>query len=392
MTLKKIKEDVFWAGAIDWNRRLFDSLIPIPDGTSYNAYIISGKEKTALLDTVDPSMKHVLLEHLKEIKNIDFIISHHAEQDHSGSIPDVLERYSSAKVITSSKGKPMLIEHLHIPEHLIETVEDGARLELGGKTLEFIYTPWVHWPETMVSYLHEDKILFTCDLFGSHLATSELYCKDEWRVCEAAKRYYAEVMMPFRANIKKHLEKLLKYNIEIIAPSHGPLYNNIQCITKSHEDWVSDTVKNEVIIPYVTMHGSTQLMVDYLTDLLSAKGIKVEKFDLTVTDLGKLAISLVDAATMIIGSPTVLTGAHPIVISAAFLANALRPKLKFISIIGSYGWGGKMIEDIQKTIPNLKVQLLEPVLVKGKPDEQAYKAIERLADEIAMKHRELNIL
>jgi flavorubredoxin len=392
MTLKKIKEDVFWAGAIDWNRRLFDSLIPIPDGTSYNAYIISGKEKTALLDTVDPSMKHVLLEHLKEIKNIDFIISHHAEQDHSGSIPDVLERYSSAKVITSSKGKPMLMEHLHIPEHLIETVEDGARLELGGKTLEFIYTPWVHWPETMVSYLHEDKILFTCDLFGSHLATSELYCKDEWRVCEAAKRYYAEVMMPFRANIKKHLEKLLKYNIEIIAPSHGPLYNNIQCITKSHEDWVSDTVKNEVIIPYVTMHGSTQLMVDYLTDLLSAKGIKVEKFDLTVTDLGKLAISLVDAATMIIGSPTVLTGAHPIVISAAFLANALRPKLKFISIIGSYGWGGKMIEDIQKTIPNLKVQLLEPVLVKGKPDEQAYKAIERLADEIAMKHRELNIL
>ena len=392
MTLKKIKEDVFWAGAIDWNRRLFDSLIPIPDGTSYNAYIISGKEKTALLDTVDPSMKHVLLEHLKEIKNIDFIISHHAEQDHSGSIPDVLERYSSAKVITSSKGKPMLIEHLHIPEHLIETVEDGARLELGGKTLEFIYTPWVHWPETMVSYLHEDKILFTCDLFGSHLATSELYCKNEWRVCEAAKRYYAEVMMPFRANIKKHLEKLLKYNIEIIAPSHGPLYNNIQCITKSHEDWVSDTVKNEVIIPYVTMHGSTQLMVDYLTDLLSAKGIKVEKFDLTVTDLGKLAISLVDAATMIIGSPTVLTGAHPIVISAAFLANALRPKLKFISIIGSYGWGGKMIEDIQKTIPNLKVQLLEPVLVKGKPDEQAYKAIERLADEIAMKHRELNIL
>jgi len=392
MTLKKIKEDVFWAGAIDWNRRLFDSLIPIPDGTSYNAYIISGKEKTALLDTVDPSMKHVLLEHLKEIKNIDFIISHHAEQDHSGSIPDVLERYSSAKVITSSKGKPMLMEHLHIPEHLIETVEDGARLELGGKTLEFIYTPWVHWPETMVSYLHEDKILFTCDLFGSHLATSELYCKDEWRVCEAAKRYYAEVMMPFRANIKKHLEKLLKYNIEIIAPSHGPLYNNIQCITKSHEDWVSDTVKNEVIIPYVTMHGSTQLMVDYLTDLLSAKGIKVEKFDLTVTDLGKLAISLVDAATMIIGSPTVLTGAHPIAISAAFLANALRPKLKFISIIGSYGWGGKMIEDIQKTIPNLKVQLLEPVLVKGKPDEQAYKAIERLADEIAMKHRELNIL
>ncbi|MGB9736464.1 MAG: FprA family A-type flavoprotein [bacterium] len=392
MSLKKIRDNVFWAGAIDWDRRLFDSLIPIPDGTSYNAYLVYGKDKTALIDTVDPSMTHVLMDNLKEVKHIDFVISHHAEQDHSGSIPAVLEKYTNARVITSSKGKPMLIDHLHIPADRIDVVEDGYKLDLGGKTLEFIYTPWVHWPETMVSYLHEDKILFTCDLFGSHLATSELYCKEEWKVCEAAKRYYAEVMMPFRANIKKHMEKLTKYNIEIIAPSHGPLYNNIDCIIKSHENWVSDKLENLVIIPYVSMHGSTQLMVDYLTDLLSFAGIKVEKFDLTVTDLGKLAISLVDTATMVIGSPTVLTGAHPIVISAAFLTNALRPKLKFISIIGSFGWGSKMIEDIQKTIPNLKAQMLDPVLVKGKPDEQAYKAIEKLANEIIAKHRELGIL
>ncbi len=392
MGLKKIKDNVFWAGAVDWNRRLFDSLIPIPDGTTYNAYLIYGKDKTILLDTVDPSMTHMLMDNLKEIKNIDFIISHHAEQDHSGSIPAVLEKYGNAKVVTSLKGKPMLIDHLHISDNRIVTVEDGAKLELGGKTLEFIYTPWVHWPETMVSYLHEDKILFTCDLFGSHLSTSGLYCKEEWKVSEAAKRYYAEVMMPFRTNIKKHLERLAKYNTEIIAPSHGPLYNNPEWILKSHAKWVSDDVSNKVIIPYVSMHGSTQLLVDHLTDALAAQGIQVEKFDLTVTDLGKLAIALVDTATMVIGSPTVLTGAHPIVISAAFLANALRPKLKFASIIGSFGWGGKMIEDIQKTIPNLKVQMLEPVLIKGKPDAQAYIAVERLAQEIATKHRELNIL
>ncbi|MCL4477584.1 MAG: FprA family A-type flavoprotein [Deltaproteobacteria bacterium] len=392
MGLKKIKDNVFLAGAVDWDRRLFDSLIPIPDGTSYNAYLIYGKNKTALLDTVDPSMTDMLMQNLKDVKNIDFIISHHAEQDHSGSIPAVLNRYGNAQVITSSKGKPMLIDHLHIPEDRIATVEDGAKLDLGGKTLEFIYTPWVHWPETMVSYLHEDKILFTCDLFGSHLALSELYCKEEWKVCEAAKRYYAEVMMPFRANINKHLERLAKYSTEIIAPSHGPLYNNIDCIVKSHTKWVADTVSNEVIIPYVSMHGSTQLLVDYLTDALTGKGIKVERFDLTVTDLGKLAISLVDAATMVMGSPTVLSGAHPIVMSAAFLANALRPKLKFASIIGSYGWGGRMIEDIQKTIPNLKIQMLENVLIKGKPDAQAYSAVERLANEIAAKHHEINIL
>ncbi len=391
MGLKKIKDNVFWAGAVDWDRRLFDSLIPIPDGTSYNAYLIYGKDKTVLLDTVDPSMTGTLMQNLKDVQNIDFIVSHHAEQDHSGSLPAVLGKYSNAKVITSSKGKTMLMDHLHIPDDRIVTVEDGAKLELGGKTLEFIYTPWVHWPETMVSYLHEDKILFTCDLFGSHLSVSGLYCKEEWKVCEAAKRYYAEVMMPFRANIKKHLERLAKYSTEIIAPSHGPLYNNIDCIVKSHMQWVSDTVGNEVIIPYISMHNSTQLLVDYLTDALVAKDIRVERFDLTVTDLGKLAISLVDAATMVLGSPTVLTGAHPIVISAAFLANALRPKLKFASIISSYGWGGKMIEDIQKTIPNLKAQMLEPVLIKGKPDAQAYNAIDRLANDIAAKHQELNI-
>ncbi|MCL4557204.1 MAG: FprA family A-type flavoprotein [Deltaproteobacteria bacterium] len=392
MGLKKIKDNVFWAGAVDWDRRLFDSLIPIPDGTSYNAYLIFGKDKTALLDTVDPSMTDVLMQNLKDVKSIDFIISHHAEQDHSGSIPAVLGRYGNAKVVTSSKGKALLVDHLHIPDDRIVTVEDGARLDLGGRTLEFIYTPWVHWPETMVSYLHEDKILFTCDLFGSHLAVSGLYCEEEWKVCESAKRYYAEVMMPFRTNIKKHLERLAKYDTAIIAPSHGPLYNNIDCIVKAQTQWVSDAVSNEVIIPYVSMHGSTRLLVDYLTDALAARGIKVERFDLTVTDLGKLAIALVDAATVVIGSPTVLTGAHPIVISAVFLANALRPKLKFSSIVGSYGWGGRMIEDIQKTMPNLKAQMLEPVLVKGKPDAQAYSAVERLAQDIAAKHHDMNIL
>ncbi len=391
MEPKEIKENIFWMGAIDWDRRLFDALIPIPDGTSYNAYMIYGKDKTVLLDTVDPSMSGVLMSKLEHVKNIDFIISHHAEQDHSGTIPEVLAKYGTAQVIASSKGKPMLVDHLHIPGDRIITVEDGATLDLGGKTLEFIYTPWVHWPETMVTYLREDKMLFSCDLFGSHLALSELYCTEEWKVCEAAKRYYAEVMMPFRTNIKKHLEKLEKYATDIIAPSHGPLYNDTECIIRSHKDWVSDSVHNKVIIPYVSMHGSTQLLVDHLTDALTVRGITVERFDLTVTDLGKLAISLVDAATMIVGSPTVLTGAHPIVISAAFLANALRPKLKFASIIGSYGWGGKMIEDIQKTIPNLKVQMLEPVLIKGKPDSQAFSALDKLADEIAAKHHEINI-
>lgn len=391
MKPREIKEGIFWVGAVDWDRRLFDSLIPLPEGTSYNAYLIKGSEKVVLVDTVDTSMVDILMSQLKDIAHIDFIISHHAEQDHSGAIPHVLEKYKGAKVITSTKGRGLLIDHLHISEERIVTVEDGETLSLGNKTLEFIYTPWVHWPETMATYIRDDRIFFTCDLFGAHLATSSLYCSEDWKVCEAAKRYYAEVMMPFRTTVRRHLERLGRYKIDIIAPSHGPLHTDPECIIKSHYEWVSDRVSNTVVLPYVSMHGSIQLMVDYLTETLAKKGIKVERFNLAVTDIGKLAMTLVDAATLVVGSPTVLAGAHPLVISAAFLANALRPKLKFASIIGSYGWGGKMVEQITGLLSNLKVEVLEPVVIKGQPRTEDYKALDRLADTIENKHRENNI-
>jgi flavorubredoxin len=388
----KIKEGIFWVGAMDWDRRLFDSLIPLPDGTSYNAYLIYGSEKTVLIDTVDPSKVDILLSHVRDVQKIDFIVSQHAEQDHSGAIPQILDKYREAKVITTPKGKGLLIDHLHIDGERIITVSDGETLSIGGKTLEFLHTPWVHWPETMVTYIHEDKVLFTCDLFGSHLATSSLYSEEDWKVCEAAKRYYAEVMMPFRVTIRRHIERLEKYQIDTIAASHGPVYNDPQCIIQSHREWVSDKVSNTVILPYVTMHGSTQLMVEYITESLSDKGIHVERFNLPVTDMGKLAIALVDAATIVFGSPTVLVGAHPLVMSASFLVNSLRPKLKFASIICSHGWGGKTVEQITGMLSNLKLEMLEPVIIKGKPKDDDFKSLEKLASEIADRHKKNSIV
>jgi len=208
MEARRITEGVYQLGAIDWDRRLFDSLIPLPDGTSYNAYLIEGSEKTALLDTVDPAMADVLFSQLEGVPSIDYIVAHHAEQDHAGAIPDVLVKYPNAMVVTTPKGKGilmslLLMSLLHVAEGRFITVDDGETLPLGGKTLEFIHAPWVHWPETMLTYLREDKILFTCDFFGSHLATTDLYATDEARVYEAAKRYYAEIMMPFRQMIAK---------------------------------------------------------------------------------------------------------------------------------------------------------------------------------------------
>ncbi len=391
MTVKKIKKDIYWVGAIDWDRRLFDELIPLPEGTSYNAYLIKGQKKTALIDTVDPTKEDDLLDNLDdlEIEHLDYIVVNHAEQDHSGAIPLMLELYSEAKIVTNQKCKKMLMEHLLIKEDRIITVNDNDTLSLGGKTLRFIFAPWVHWPETMLTYLEEDKILFSCDLFGAHLAESNLWVDDESKAYFAAKRYYAEIMMPFRSNIKKHLEKLKDLEIKTIAPSHGQIYSHPEFILSAYREWVSDEVENEVIIPYVSMHGSVEEMVYILAEELMKKGITVKPFNLTRTDIGALAIALVDAATIVIASPTVLTGAHPQVVSAVYLANALRPKLRYASVIGSYGWGGKMLENISAMIGNLKVEILSPVIIKGYPKEEDYNSLIKLAGEIAEKHKNL---
>jgi len=390
MKTREIRPRLYWVGAIDWDRRLFDALIPLPDGTSYNSYLIKGSEKTALIDTVDSTMPDVLINHLSElgVKSIDFVVANHAEQDHSGAIPQVLERYPEAKVVVTPRCKGMLIDLLVIPEEKFITVNDKETISLGDRTLEFIHAPWVHWPETMLTYLREDRILFPCDLFGSHLATTDLYVTDEGQVYEAAKRYYAEIMMPFRTNIQKHLEKIKGYKIDLIAPSHGPMYDKPEFILNAYHSWVFDEPRNIVVLPYISMHGSTGKMVEYFVGALAQRGVTVKQFDLAVTDIGKLAIALVDAATVVIGTPTVLVGPHPSAVYAAFLANALRPKLRFVSIIGSYGWGGKAVEQLAAMLPNLKVEILEPVLCKGLPRKADFEALDKLANAVAEKHKE----
>ena len=393
MRARKVTDGVMWVGSVDWDRQLFDELIPLPDGTSYNAYLVSGSEKTALIDTVDPTKTAEWCELLDalQLDRLDYVVANHAEQDHAGSIPYVLERFPEAKLVCTPKAKGMLIDLLHVGEERFAIMNDGDTLSLGDVTLEFIHAAWVHWPETMLTYLREKKVLFPCDLFGSHLATSDLFVSDPSRVYRPAKRYYAEIMMPFRSNIVKHLERLAGYEIDIIAPSHGPLHDNPRFIMDVYREWVSGPLANKAVVPYVSMHGSTQVIVDRLIGELAEHGVRVVPHKLSGGDTGRLAMELVDAATVVLGTPTVLAGAHPQVAYAAMLANALRPRLMFASIVGSFGWGGKAVEQLLALVPNLKVELLDPVLLKGLPLEDDLKAVDRLAAFIAEKHREAGL-
>ncbi|MBE9532453.1 MAG: FprA family A-type flavoprotein [Proteobacteria bacterium] len=391
MKSKKITDGVHWVGAVDFSRRLFDALVPLPDGTSYNAYLVRGTEKTALIDTVDPATTAMLMSHLDGVERIDYIVANHAEQDHSGAIPTVLRRHPNAMVVANEKCKKLLMDHLPIEADRFIVIEDRDTLELGGKTLEFISIPWVHWPETMVTYLREDKVLFSCDLFGSHLATAELYSNREERVYEAIKRYYAEVMMPFRTIIRGHLDTISALDIDIIAPSHGPAHNDVKFVMDMHRGWVSDEYASKVVLAFVSMHGSTERMVDYLTEALVEEGIGVERFDLSLYDTGRFCSSLVDAATIVFASPTFLTGAHPNVISAAFLANALRPKLKFAAIMGSFAWGSRMVEQVKGVLGGLKLEYVEQVMIKGEPKTADVESIVTLAREIKKRHIQAGI-
>ena len=386
----KLSENVFFLQVNDFNRKLFDALIPLPEGTSYNSYLVKGERATALLDTTDPEKQAVLFDYLKDVGTLDYIVAHHAEQDHSGCIPLVLEKYPMAKVVANPKCKEFLMSHLHLPAEKFIEVGDGEILDLGGKTLQFIYTPWVHWPETMVTWLREDRILFSCDFFGSHLATGAVF-SEENVVHDPMKRYYAEIMMPFRTSIISNLEKLKGLDMAMIAPSHGPVHKNVAFVTGLYKEWSAGATKNNVLVAYVSMHGSTAILVNRLVSRLQERGIAVEKLNLETIDEGRVAMALVDATTIVIGTPTVLTGPHPKAVYGAYLANALRPKARFVSVIGSYGWGGKAAETIVGMLPNIKAEVLKPVMIKGLPVEADLVIIDELAALIAEKHNGIGL-
>ena len=387
--MQNITDKIIYLGQNDEHRDFFDELLPLEHGTSYNSYLIKGSEANALIDGMYLKKAEEFLKELDLLNiKIDYIIANHGEQDHTGIFPKLLEKYPEAKIVTNNICKTNLMNMLEIPENRIQTIQNGEELSLGDKTLRFVIAQGVHWPDTMFTYLVEDNYLFTCDFLGAHYVVEDIYAAPSKELERAAKKYYAEIMMPFRALCKKYLGVIEEINPKMILPSHGCIYKEPKYILNLYREWTSDECKNIVLFPYVSMYGNSKLMVDYVCAKLEKEGIECIKFDLIRDNIADLAINLVDAKTIILGCSMVLAGPHPAAVNAAYLLSIMKPKAKNISLLGSFGWGGKLTEPITEFLSKLKANMIEPVLVKGSIKETDYKLLDEFTDKITELHKE----
>jgi len=386
----KISENVYWVGVKDWNRRLFDALIPLPKGTSYNSYLIIGENKRALIDTVNPGFEKDWEEKISNYVNlaeIDYLIMNHAEPDHAGAIPYIMAMSSKAKLVTTIKGAKMAQVFYKVPENRIMAVKDQETIEIGGKTLRFIEAPMLHWPETMFTYIEENKVLFPCDFFGSHIAAG--FYDDEFEdLLIHAQRYWGEIMMPFRVMAQKALEKIRDLKIDVIAPSHGPIHRNPERILEAYRKWADGETRQKATIVYATMWGSTEKMVKSMAETLASEGIEIALYNLAYADIGDVAKDLVDSKAIVLGAPTVLGGAHPLAVYATYLVKALRPPSKYGVVLSSYGWGGGTVKHVQEILGQSKLEIVGALEINGPPTENDIAKIVEIGKVLAKKIRE----
>jgi flavorubredoxin len=389
----EIAPSIFWVGAVDWHRRVFDALVPLPYGTTYNSYLVVGKDKTALIDTVNPGFEGVLFEKLEKIvrpEKIDYVIMNHAEPDHAGGIPAVLSRAKNAKLVTSIKGVEMAEAFYSVPSEDIKAVKEGDTLDLGGKTLSFFDAPWLHWPETMFTFCQEDGVLMPCDFFGSHLASDRLFDDEVGDILmPEAKRYYAEIMMPFTQFVIKALDKLKGTTIKIIAPSHGPIYRNPEKIVRAYEGWARGPLRPKAVVVYVSMWGNTDILAKTIVGAISAEGVEAVPYNMLAADISHIARDLVDASAVVVGSPTLLGGIHPLVGTMVGLIRGLRPRVKQAAIFGSYGWVGGATDQIKNILQPSGFEIIDVLKVRGKPRKEDLDKAENLGRLVAKRVKEI---
>ena len=338
----QLKKGVHWVGAVDWDIKNFHGYLT-HRGSSYNAYLVQG-EKTALVDTVKAPFRETMLRHIKEhvdFKDIDYIVSNHAEPDHSGSLIAIAEKAPQAEIICSVRGESTLKKYYgDIP---LTTIKDKPVLDLGGKTLNFAAIPMAHWPDSMVTYVAEDKLLLSNDAFGQHIASSQRF-NDEVDQCilwQEATSYYANILMPLYRSVNRAMKALDGLEIDMIAPSHGVIWrSDVGKILETYTRWGEGYSVQKAVVAYDSMWHSTEALAHAITEGLGSTGVDVKLFNLTANHRSDVITEILEAKAVLVGSPTLNNHVFPTV--AGFLAymRGLKPVDKIGAAFGSYGWAG----------------------------------------------------
>jgi anaerobic nitric oxide reductase flavorubredoxin len=387
-----LKEGVNWVGAVDWNLRDFHGYVT-SRGTTYNAYLVRD-EKTALIDTVKCNFADTLIENVEELTSfdkIDYIIVNHVEMDHSGSIPRIAKLAKNAKIIASERGKDALIEHYGHDFDNVETVKTGDEIKLGKRTLRFVETPMLHWPDSMFTYMVEDKILFSNDAFGEHFASSERFDDevDQERLWEEVTTYYANILMLFAPLITRKIQEVVQMGIpiEMIAPDHGVIWRKDPSkIINAYLQWSTGTAQPRAIIVFDTMWGSTDAMARAIEEGIASQGIEARVFKLRNRENTAIVTEILEAKAVIVGSPTMNNQMFPTLGGFLTYITGLKPKGKLWSFFGSYGWGGGAVKGMVEMAKKAGFEVYEPgIEVKYVPDQEDLKKCFDFGQQIAQK-------
>ncbi|BCS88499.1 FprA family A-type flavoprotein [Pseudodesulfovibrio sediminis] len=371
-----IKDDIYWIGSVDWNRRNFHGYSKSHMGTTYNNYLIVD-EKVTLIDTVAEEFWGTLKCNIANVlgdRKIDYFVINHLEPDHAGCLALAVEKYQPEKIYTSPMGQKAMMAHFHYKDWPVEVVPTGTNINIGKRNLTFVETRMLHWPDAMLTYCPEDKIAFTNDAFGQNWATSERFADevDRSKLEELMRNYYANIVLPYSPVVIKTLKALEEMNLDIdtVCPDHGLMFRGEDCAWafKKYQEYAEQKPKNKAVIVYDTMWHSTEKMAKAVASGLAEEGVSVRLMCMKNNHHSDVMLEVFDSAAVILGSPTHNNGILPLMADMLTYMKGLRPQNKIGSAIGSFGWSGECVKVLTQWIEDMNMELVEPVKVKHVPD------------------------
>ena len=382
----EIKPNIYWVGGIDWPLRNFHGYMT-QRGTTYNAYLILD-EKVVLVDTVKHYLYDEMLARVRAVidpAEIDYLVSNHVEMDHSGSLAKMVAMAPKAKVVTSTNGAKGLRRHYKQDWDML-VVKSGDTLPIGKRTLQFFHTPMVHWPDNMVTYIPEEKLLLSNDAFGQHIATTERF-DDEvgWDILhEEAAKYYANIVLLYGEQVQKALGALAGLKIEMIAPGHGVIWRTyLPQLLAAYQRWAANETDAQAVIIYDTMWGSTEKLAYSLLEGLEERGVSVRLHNLRAIHISDIMTDLLTAKAILIGSPTLNMGMLPTVGGFLTYLKGLRPKRRIGFAFGSYGWAGQSVKEIEAVMRGLGWDIpVEGVSVQYIPDDAELQKLRAIGNQL----------